>query len=155
MKLDPSTVSVLKSFSAVNQTLAFHEGNILSTISPKKAVIAQATLKDNFPTDAAVGNLPRLLGTLNKTSDLIFKDGYFEINTDNPLFPDKPISSVYKFTNPSHVDTPPPNTIVLPTKDANFDLKAISIEGAISAENAMSIPQISNNKKKDYNTQLA
>ena len=44
MKLSDSTVTLLKNFSNINQSLLFKEGNSLRTISVMKNILAEATI---------------------------------------------------------------------------------------------------------------
>ena len=44
MKLSDKTISVLKNFSSINQSILFKEGNKLRTISVMKNILAEATV---------------------------------------------------------------------------------------------------------------
>ena len=45
MKLSDKTISVLKNFSSINQSILFKEGNKLRTISVMKNILAQSLLQ--------------------------------------------------------------------------------------------------------------
>ena len=47
MKLDTKTLNVLKSFTPINPSILIKEGNIVSTISPTKTVLAKAKVPTN------------------------------------------------------------------------------------------------------------
>ena len=44
MKLSDKTLSVLKNFSSINQSILFKQGNKLRTISVMKNILAEATV---------------------------------------------------------------------------------------------------------------
>ena len=49
MKLSNETLVVLKNFATINEGIQFKKGTKLTTVSSSKTVLAQATLKDEFP----------------------------------------------------------------------------------------------------------
>ena len=51
MKLSDKTISVLKNFSSINQSILFKEGNKLRTISVMKNILAEATITEEFAKD--------------------------------------------------------------------------------------------------------
>ena len=48
MKLSDKTISVLKNFSSINQSILFKEGSKLRTISVMKNILAEATINEEF-----------------------------------------------------------------------------------------------------------
>ena len=54
MKLSDKTLSVLKNFSTINQSLLFKQGNKLRTISVMKNILAEATITEEIPTDFGI-----------------------------------------------------------------------------------------------------
>lgn len=69
MKLEPSTLNVLKHFAAINPTLLFRKGSTLKTRSPASTVAAKATLKQAIPRDFAIFDLARFLNTVSLFED--------------------------------------------------------------------------------------
>ena len=49
MKLSDKTISLLKNFSTINQSILFKEGNSLRTISVVKNILAEATIEEDLP----------------------------------------------------------------------------------------------------------
>ena len=49
MKLSDKTLSLLKNFSTINQSILFKKGTKLSTISVMKNILAEATIEDELP----------------------------------------------------------------------------------------------------------
>jgi len=65
MHLSDKTISILKNFSGINESLLFRQGNVVRTIAPGKAVIAKATLEESFEKDFGIFNLSRFLGVIS------------------------------------------------------------------------------------------
>ena len=49
MKLSDSTISILKNFSSINQSIIVAQGNKLRTISVMRNILAEATVEEEFP----------------------------------------------------------------------------------------------------------
>ena len=54
MKLSDKTISVLKNFSSINQSILFKEGSKLRTISLMKNILAEATVTEDFAKDFGI-----------------------------------------------------------------------------------------------------
>jgi len=61
MKLSDKTISVLKNFSSINQSILFKEGNKLRTISVMKNILAEATVSEEFMKDFGIYDLNQFL----------------------------------------------------------------------------------------------
>ena len=74
MKLSDKTLSVLKNFSGINQSILFKEGNKLRTISVMKNILAEATITEEFPRDFGIYDLNQFLNGLglHKAPELDF-----------------------------------------------------------------------------------
>ena len=57
MKLSDKTLTLLKNFSSINQSILFKEGNCLKTISVMKNILAEATITEEFPKDFTLTHL--------------------------------------------------------------------------------------------------
>ena len=64
MKLSDSTLSLLKNFSSINQSLLFKEGNKLRTMSVMKTILVEATIGEDFPKDFGIYDLNQFLNGL-------------------------------------------------------------------------------------------
>ena len=82
MKLSDKTISVLKNFSSINQSILFKEGNKLRTISVMKNILAEATVSEDFSRDFGIYDLNQFLNglSLHQDPELDFaQDGYVVI----------------------------------------------------------------------------
>ena len=82
MKLSDKTISVLKNFSSINQSILFKEGSKLRTISVMKNILAEATINEEFMKDFGIYDLNQFLNglSLHSSPELDFaNDGYVVI----------------------------------------------------------------------------
>ena len=94
MKLSNRTIQILKSFSTINPSIMFEEGNVLSTISSGKTILAKAKISETFEKQFGVFELSRFLGVLSMFNDpeLVLHDDYVKI-TDGK----KSVNFIYAF----------------------------------------------------------
>ena len=64
MKLSDSTLSLLKNFSTINQSILFKQGNRLRTMSVMKNILAEATIDEELPKDFGIYDLSQFLNGL-------------------------------------------------------------------------------------------
>ena len=64
MKLSDKTLSILKNFKEINQSILFKQGNKLRTISVMKNILAEATVTEEFPKDFGIYDLTQFLNGL-------------------------------------------------------------------------------------------
>ena len=65
MKLSDSTLTILKNFAGINNSILVKEGKRLRTISVAKNILAEAEIKENFPKDFAIYDLNQFLNGLS------------------------------------------------------------------------------------------
>ena len=69
MKLTDSTLTVLKNFAGINNSILVKQGSKLRTISVAKNILAEANISEDFPKDVAIYDLNQFLNCLLYTSD--------------------------------------------------------------------------------------
>lgn len=139
MKLSDKTLSVLKNFSSINQSILFKEGNKLRTISVMKNILAEATVAEDFPKDFGIYDLNQFLNgmSLHQTPDLDFSnDGYVTIREGK-------MRSKYFFADPNVIVTPPDKEIKLPSEDICFELSTDQLDKLLKAAAVYQLPDIS------------
>ena len=130
MKLSDKTISLLKNFSSINQSILFKEGNKLRTISVMKNILAEATVSEEFSKDFGVYDLNQFLNglSLHQSPELDFKnDGYVVIREGK-------MRSKYFFADPNVIVTPPDKDITLPSEDICFELSTEQLDKLLKAE---------------------
>ena len=65
MKLSDRTLSILKNFSTINQSIVIPEGNTLAVVAPGNNILGRAIVDDYFPTQLAIYDLNKFLGAVS------------------------------------------------------------------------------------------
>ena len=139
MKLSDKTISLLKNFSSINQSILFKEGNKLRTISVMKNILAEATVSEEFLKDFGVYDLNQFLNglSLHQSPELDFKnDGYVVIREGK-------MRSKYFFADPNVIVTPPEKDITLPSEDVCFEVSTEQLDKLLKAAAVYQLPDIS------------
>jgi len=129
MKLSDKTLTLLKNFSGINQSILFKEGNSLRTISVMKNILAEAEIEEELPKDFGIYDLNQFLNGLNlyNSPELDFEnDGYVMIREGKSR-------SKYFFADPNVIVTPPDKSIVLPSEDVCFLLDTKQLDKLLKA----------------------
>ena len=138
MKLSDKTISVLKNFSSINQSILFKEGSKLRTISVMKNILAEATVSEEFMKDFGVYDLNQFLNglSLHQSPELDFaNDGYVVIREGK-------MRSKYFFADPNVIVTPPDKSIDLPSEDVCFELSTEQLDKLLKAAAVYQLPDL-------------
>lgn len=137
MKLSNDTLTILKNFAGINSGIEFKTGNQLSTISPGKTVLAKAVLKDSFPEDFCVYDLPQFLSvhSLNKDPEIEFDDS-------NIIFKSGKSKIKYRKTAKEMIITPPDKDLSLPSVDVSFKLTDEVLASILKSASVLQSPHI-------------
>ena len=140
MKLSDNTLSVLKNFSSINQSILFKQGNKLRTISVMKNILAEATVNEDLPKDFGIYDLNQFLNvntSIFKSPDLDFSnDGYVVIREGK-------MRQRFFFADPNVIVVPPEKEISLPSEDVCFELSTEQLNTLIKAAAVNQLPDIS------------
>ena len=139
MKLSDKTLTLLKNFSSINQSILFKEGNSLKTISVMKNILAEAKIEEEIPKDFGIYDLNQFLNGLNlhKNAELDFQnDSYVVIKEGKSR-------SKYFFADPSVIVTPPDKDIALPSEDVCFLLDTKELDKLLKASSVYQLPDLS------------
>lgn len=139
MKLSEQTTSLLKNFSAINQSLLFKSGNKIRTISVMKNIFAEATINENIPKDFGIYDLSQFLQGLSIHNDpeIVFE------NSSYLLIKGGGQTSKYYFSDPSVIVCPPEKTLTLPSEDVCFEIASDKLEKLLKAGNVYDLPDLS------------
>lgn len=76
MKLSDNTLSILKNFASINQSILVKQGSKLRTISVMQNILAEADVGEDFPKDFAIYDLNQFLNgiSLHQDPDLDFSN---------------------------------------------------------------------------------
>jgi len=129
MKLSDKTLTLLKNFSSINQSILFKQGSSLKTISVMKNILAEATIEEDLPTDFGIYDLNQFLNGLglHQNPDLDFE------NQGHVVIREGKSRTKYFFADPQVIVTPPEKEITLPTEDVSFELSTSHLDKLLKA----------------------
>ncbi len=138
MKLSDNTLSLLKNFSTINQSILFKQGNKLRTISVMKNILAEATIDEDLPKDFGIYDLNQFLNGmgLHQSPELDFS------NEGHVVIKEGRMRSKYFFADPSVIITPPDKEIDLPTEDVKFELSTQQLDKLLKAAGIYQLPDL-------------
>ena len=138
MKLSDNTLSLLKNFSTINQSILFKQGSKLRTISVMKNILAEATVEEELPRDFGIYDLSQFLNglDLHQSPDLDFT------NDNHVVIKEGRMRSKYFFAEPQCIVTPPEKPIELPSEDAVFDLSTDQLDKLLKAASIYQLPDL-------------
>ena len=140
MKLSDSTMTLLKNFSNINQSLLFKQGQSLRPMSVMKNILAEATIEEELPQDFGIYDLNQFLNgmSLHNDPELDFgkSDSYVVIREGKSR-------SKYFFADPNVIITPPDKTLTLPTEDVAFVLNTQNLDRLLKAAAVYQLPDLS------------
>ena len=138
MKLSEKTLSFLKNFSTINQSINFKQGSSLRTISVMKNILAEVTIDEELPKDFGIYDLSQFLNglSLHNNPELNFEaDNYVVIKEGRSR-------SNYFFADPSVIVTPPEKEISLPSEDVSFELSTDQLDKLLKAAPIYQLPDL-------------
>ena len=138
MKLSDKTLSVLKNFSTINQSILFKKGNKLRTISVMKNILAEATISEELPKDFGIYDLNQFLNGLglHQNPELDF------VNEGHVVIKEGRMRSKYFFADPNVIITPPEKAITLPSEDVSFELRTEQLDKLLKAAAIYQLPDL-------------
>lgn len=132
-----NTISILKNFSNINQSILIKPGNVLSTISPSKNIIAYSTIDQTFENTFGIYDLSQFLSALSlfKEPSLNIYEKYLEIQGNNTKL-------TYSFCDPSLILVPPSGKLNFPKPEIHVDLKDQQLQNVLKAASVLGLPDI-------------
>jgi len=139
MKLSDNTLTILKNFAGINNSILVKQGNQLRTISVAKNILAEASIEEQFPRQFAIYDLNQFLNGLglHQDPDLDFSpDSYITIKEGKRRVK-------YFYADPNVIISPPEKEITLPSEDVHFQLESTSLEKLLKAAAVYQLPDLS------------
>ena len=123
MKINQSTLDILKNFSEINTNILIKPGNELSTISTMRNIFAKATIAEAFASEFGIYDLNEFLAvvsSLNKP-ELNLQDKFMTISAEGSKSKVK-----YFYSDPS-VIVSPTKEVNMPEADVSFSLSQANL----------------------------
>jgi len=99
-KISKETLGILKNFASINSNILVKSGNVLTTISPVKNVMAKATVNETFSSEFGIWDLNKFLGTVS-----LFESPEFEFDEKNVRISNGSSEVVYYYSEPKLLTT--------------------------------------------------
>ena len=129
MKLSDKTLSILKNFSTINQSILFKQGKQLRTISVMKNILAEATIEEELPKDFGIYDLNQFLNGVG-----LYNNPELDFQADNYVVIKEGRSrSKYFFAEPNVIITPPEKPLELPSEDVSFEISTEQLDKLLKA----------------------
>ena len=139
MNLSDKTLTILKNFAGINNSILVKQGNQLRTISVAKNILAEASIDEEFPREFGIYDLNQFLNGLglHQDPDLDFEnDSYLNIREGKRR-------AKYFFADPQVIISPPEKEITLPSEDVHFQLESTALDKLLKAAAVYQLPDFS------------
>ncbi|AFK66298.1 gp45 [Synechococcus phage S-CBM2] len=140
IKVSDKLVNVLKNFSSINKSIVIEPGNVVSTLSVNKNILAKAEVVEEFPNQIAIYDLGVFLGGVSLFDDPVFDctdDKFIKVSNKSGRS-----KSVFYYADPDVIVKPPQKEIELPSEDVQFALKASDLQALIRASSIYQVPDL-------------
>ena len=138
MYLSQETVSILKNFSTINQSIVIKAGNKLRSMSVMKNILVEADITENFEKDVAIYDLNQFLNCLS-----LVPGGELTLNGTGLAITDGKNTIDYRYSDPSVIAAPPDKELSLPSEDVCVVLTEEHLETVKKAAAVLQIPDVS------------
>ena len=135
-KISKETLEILKNFSSINSNILVKPGSTLTTVSPVKNVMAEATVPESFESEFGIWDLNKFLGTISLFDSPAFKfnDNFVKISSGST-------EVVYYYCEPKLLTTVS-KKITMPDSVLDFTLKHSDLLELQKAASVMQLPDM-------------
>ena len=138
MNLSDKTLTILKNFAGINNSILVKQGNQLRTISVAKNILAEAQIDEEFPRDFGIYDLNQFLNglSLHQDPEMDFSpESYLNIREGKRRVK-------YFYADPAVIISPPEKEITLPSEDVCFQLDSVALEKLLKAAAVYQLPDL-------------
>ena len=112
MFLSQETISILKNFSTINQSILIKPGSKLRSMSVMKNILVEAEVAEKFESEIAIYDLNQFLNCLS-----LIPGAELEVTDSSVVIADDNNSIDYRLSDPSVISAPPDKELKLPSED--------------------------------------
>jgi gp45 sliding clamp, C terminal len=140
MKISNETLTILKNFSSINSGIFVKQGNVLSTVSPQKNILADAVVSETFPLDFGIFDLNNFLSVISLFKD----DAELDFDSKHVVVTGMGGRSKikYRFTDPSMLIVSPDKRPNLPSVDVKFTLTEEDFNWILKTASVLGAPHV-------------
>jgi hypothetical protein len=145
MKISKRTLDIFKNFSSINSNIYVTKGNVISTISPIKNILAEAEVEETFEVPFGIWDLPKFLGVVSLFSNPEFEffDKYVTISDENR-------SVKYYYCDPKLL-TVSNKKVQIPNVDVSFVLEQEHLNELRKASSILGVSDLQLSNDEDNN----
>ena len=138
MNLSDKTLTILKNFAGINNSILVKEGTQLRTMSVAKNILAEAEIEEDFPRQFGVYDLNQFLNGLS-----LHQDPEMDFSEESYLTIREGRRKVkYFFADPQVIISPPDKQITLPSEDVHFELESSALDKLLKAAAVYQLPDL-------------
>ena len=137
MYLSTETVSILKNFSTINQSILIRAGKKLRTMSVMKNILSEVDIEEEFTRDVAIYDLNQFLNCLS-----LIPGAEVKLEADSIVITDGTNSIDYRYSDPSVISAPPEKELNLPSEDVCVVLTEEHLDTVKKAAAVLQIPDV-------------
>lgn len=137
MKFSEDTLNVLKNFVTINPSLVFKPGNVLTTMSVNKTILAKAIVTESFEKRFAIYELSKFLGVIS-----LFDEPVLDFQENKVVFSQGRQKINYAYADESVLVAPPDKELTFPSEDVTIDLKVDQLNTVVKAINVLQLPEL-------------
>ena len=138
MYLSQETVSILKNFATINQSILIKPGKRLRSMSVMKNILVEAEVTEVFEQEIAIYDLNQFLNCLS-----LIPGAELDVNDGSITLADDSNSIEYRLSDPSVITAPPDKELNLPSEDVCLVLSEENLETVKKAAAVLQIPDVS------------
>ena len=138
MYLSQETVSLLKNFATINQSILIKAGKKIRSMSVMKNILVETTIDEEFTRDVAIYDLNQFLNCLS-----LIPGAEVKLEDSSIVITDGTNSIDYRYSDPSVISAPPEKELKLPSEDVCVTLTEENLETVKKAAAVLQIPDVS------------
>lgn len=120
MKLSMRTLSILRNFASIEQSMLFRTGNVVSTKTEK--IFARANIEETIPEEFAISELSRFISVIS-----MFNEPDIDITSQRITISEGSESVSYPCADTRFVNHPPADGVKGVNIDVEFDISATQL----------------------------
>lgn len=138
MYLSTETVSILKNFATINQSILIKPGKKLRSMSVMKNILVEAEVTEEFTQEIAIYDLNQFLNCLS-----LVPGAELDVRESSVTLAEDGNSIEYRLSDPSVITAPPDKELNLPSEDVCLVLSEENLETVKKAAAVLQIPDVS------------
>jgi azurin len=138
MYLSTETVSILKNFATINQSILIKPGKKLRSMSVMKNILVEAEVTEEFTQEIAIYDLNQFLNCLS-----LVPGAELDVSESSVTLAEDGNSIEYRLSDPSVITAPPDKELNLPSEDVCLVLSEENLETVKKAAAVLQIPDVS------------